>query len=73
MDIMFGGWENGGNDCWDWPSSKSLLRLPQHGSWGEVGGSGGGGGERRSWRRSIEARTSCGKKNENSHMEILTT
>lgn len=55
-DITLDDWENGGYDCWDWPPPKNLLWLPQHGSWGEVGGS---GGKRRSWRRSREASTSC--------------
>lgn len=54
---MFSRWENGGSGWWNWPTPKSLLWLPQHGSWGEVG-SGGRTRRRRRWR-SIEAAASC--------------
>lgn len=53
------GGENGGNGCSDWPAPKSLLWLPQHGSWGGVGGDGRRRRRRRRWRRSIEASASC--------------
>lgn len=76
VGIIFCGWENGGEDCWDWHFPKSLLWLPWHGSWGEEGSRGGGGTSRR-WMRSIDTSRRCEQqqqqKNQNSHMEILTT
>lgn len=62
VGILCCGRKNGGEDCWNWRFPKKPLVAPI---------AGGGAGESRSWRRSIDTRRIW--KNPNIHMKILTT